>query len=123
MKDKERLEYLKQHEINTDAGMKYADDSMEFYKQLIHIFLEEFTIKKRTAEAEAKKKSREYTILVHGLKNNAKALGADKLSEIAYEHEKASKREDFGYIEENLISLLSSWEETVNVFKVFVSEK
>ena len=117
MKEKEGLAYLKEHGIDADAGMRYADTCYEFYGQLISIFIEEYQEKRETAEKEAKKEGREYTVLVHGLKNNAKALGAFSLSEIAYEHEKASKAGDRIYILEHLEELLTEWKKTVEIFK------
>ncbi len=117
MREKERLAYLKENGIDTDAGMRYADTCFEFYEQLISIFIDEYQEKRKKAEQEAKKAGREYTVLVHGLKNNAKALGAFSLSELAYEHEKASKEGNGIYIREHLEQLLSEWENTVKIFK------
>lgn len=117
MEEKERLAYLKENGIDTEAGMRYADTCFEFYEQLISIFIDEYHEKREKAEQKAKKADREYTVLVHGLKNNAKALGAFSLSELAYEHEKASKAGDGSYILEHLEELLAEWENTVKIFK------
>ena len=60
-------------------------------------------------------------MLAHGLKNNARSLGADKLADLAYEHELASQAGDVGFIKENLDALLETWEQTVHIFKEMVT--
>lgn len=117
MTGKEKLEYLKSQGIDAALGMRYADDSLSFYEELIGIFLEEYEEKVAKVVAASKEGGREYTVPVHGLKNNAKALGAVELAEIAYEHEKASKSADMEYITHNLQFLLQTWEKTVQIFQ------
>lgn len=117
MTEKEKLDYLAEHGINVGTGMKYADDSMEFYEQLIGIFTEEYEEKKNRVQEEGNCPGKEYTVLVHGLKNNARYLGADELADLAYEHEKASKSNDLSYIIAHLDILFEKWERTVQIFK------
>lgn len=117
MTDTEKLEYLKNQGIDTALGMRYADDSLTFYEELIGIFLEEYREKKEKVIRTAQEGGREYTVLVHGLKNNAKALGALELAELAYAHELASKASDAEYIAGNLQKLLQTWEGTVQIFE------
>ena len=117
MEEKERLAYLKENGIDTEAGMRYADTCFEFYEQLISIFIDEYHEKREKAEQKAKKADREYTVLVHGLKNNAKALGALELAELSYAHEKASKAGEGTYISENIEELMACWKKTVQIFR------
>ena len=117
MTEKGKLEYLKNQGIDAVLGMRYADDSLSFYEELIGIFLEEYEEKVSKVVEASKKGGREYTVLVHGLKNNAKALGAVELAGLAYEHEKASKSEDMEYIAHNLQFLLQTWEKSVQIFQ------
>lgn len=116
MTEKEKLEYLNGQGINTKAGMRYADDSLEFYEQLIEIFLQEYEGKRQKAESEYQNPGDKYTVLVHGLKNSARYLGADELADMAFEHEKASKVGDVTYIADNFQALLQMWEKVVSVF-------
>lgn len=113
----EKLNYLKKQGINVQQGMKYADDSLDFYEQLIALFLDEYEDKRACVLKESEEQGQGYTVLVHGLKNNARSLGADKLADLAYEHELASKAGDTEFIKENLDALLEKWEATVHIFK------
>ena len=121
MTDTEKLNYLKEQGIDAALGMRYADDSLTFYEELIGIFLEEYAEKEADVIRTAAEGGKQYTVLVHGLKNNAKALGALKLAEIAYGHERASKSSDTEYITGNLERLLQIWKETVQIFQKFNS--
>lgn len=116
MTEKEKLNYLNEQGIDAALGMKYADDSLPFYEELIGIFVEEYEEKVSKVVKASKEGGKEYRVLVHGLKNNAKALGVGKLAEIAYEHEMASKSGDAEYIANNLQILLQTWEETIQIF-------
>ena len=113
----EKLNYLKRQGINAQQGMKYADDSLDFYEQLISLFMDEYGEKRACVLKEAENLGQSYTVLVHGLKNNARSLGAEKLADLAYAHELASKAGDTGFIKENLDALLETWEQTVHIFK------
>lgn len=113
MTEKEKLDYWEKLGINVKAAMKYADDSMEFYEQLIGIFLKEYEQKRAKIAKEGKHSGQQYTVLVHGLKNSARYLGADKLADMAFEHEKASKAGNDSYIAEHLEALLEQWDITV----------
>ena len=117
----EKLNYLKRQGINAQQGMKYADDSLDFYEQLITLFMNEYGEKRAWVLKEAENPGQGYTVLAHGLKNNARSLGADKLADLAYEHELASKAGDVGFIKENLDALLETWEQTVHIFKEMVT--
>ena len=113
----EKLNYLMNQGINVEQGMKYADDSLDFYEQLIALFMDEYGEKRTCVLKEAENPGQGYTVLAHGLKNNARSLGADKLADLAYEHELASKAGDVGFIKENLDALLETWEQTVHILK------
>lgn len=117
MTETEKLNYLMNQGINAKQGMKYAGDSLDFYEQLITIFLNEYEAKKEQILKEAQEPEKGYTVLVHALKNNARYLGADKLADLAYEHEQASKAGDTEYIKENLTVLLETWEQTAHILK------
>ena len=38
----DKLNHLKRQGINVQQGMKYADDSLDFYEQLITLFMNEY---------------------------------------------------------------------------------
>lgn len=117
MTESEKLEYLTTQGIDAALGMRYADDSLVFYQELIGIFVAECETKIPKVEEAASRSGKDYTVLVHGLKNNAKALGAIALADAAYEHEKASKAEDAEWVRDNLPELMQIWKKTVQIFK------
>ena len=54
-----------------------------------------------------------YQINVHDLKSASKMLGADTLSEMAKDAEKAARNQDIAYIKENHQGLIDKYRETV----------
>ena len=108
---------MEKNGIDTHIGLRYADESFSFYLQLISVFVEEFEEKKKKAEETAVSAKDEYAVLVHGLKNNAKALGAERLGILFWEQEKAAKAEDRAYIAKELAGLLRAWDETIHIFQ------
>ena len=117
MTDNEKLEYLKGQGIDAALGMKYADDSLEFYEELIALFVDEYEGKHLKVKEAVKCQWKDYTVLLHSLKNNAKALGALELAELSYAHEKASKAGEGTYISENIEELMACWKKTVQIFR------
>ena len=61
-----------------------------------------------------------YSILVHALKSNARSFGFNKLGEIAYAHELASKSNDINYVNEHYNELL---DEVLRVKKIIETYK
>lgn len=59
---------------------------------------------------------KDYAILVHGLKGNARTLGADALADTAFEHEKESKAGNASYVEEHFGELLDLWDQAQEGF-------
>ncbi len=55
---------------------------------------------------------KEYAIRVHGLKGNARTLGADALADAAFEHEKQSKAGNAEYVSAHWNELLCVWDKT-----------
>ncbi len=64
---------------------------------------------------------KDYAIWVHGLKGNARTLGADALADIAYEHEMRSKAQDCAYVNEHWDELLTVWNQTLEGFQALYS--
>lgn len=63
---------------------------------------------------------KDYAILVHGLKGNARMLGADQLADMAFEHEKQSKAENLEYVKMHWEELLAIWEKTLDGFEELI---
>lgn len=62
---------------------------------------------------------KDYAILVHGLKGNARTLGAERLADMAYDHEMQSKAGNAEYAKDHFEELLAVWEETLAGFRKF----
>ncbi|MCR4780658.1 MAG: response regulator [Ruminiclostridium sp.] len=92
-------ERLASRGFNTEAGLKYAAGSEEFYTDLLNTFAAEHDAK----SAELRKAFEErdwklYRTKVHALKSAARTIGADALADLAFEHEKAAKDEQGEFI-------------------------
>lgn len=61
-----------------------------------------------------------YAILVHGLKSDAKYFGFDKLAELAYNHEMASKENNLYYVTENFNELITELDRIVHLVKQYL---
>ncbi|MBQ9926975.1 MAG: Hpt domain-containing protein [Lachnospiraceae bacterium] len=116
MTERDKLEYLEKQGINVKAAMRFADDSMEFYEQLIDIYLKEYEPKRERLQATYQNPDDEYKVLVHGLKNSSRYLGADELADLFFEHEKAAKAGNVAYILKEFASLLEMWENVNQIF-------
>ncbi len=61
-----------------------------------------------------------YSILVHGLKSDAKYFGFDTLAELAYQHEMASKENNLYYVTEQFNSLIQELDRIVHLVKQYL---
>lgn len=96
--------------IDYSQGYVYCGDSNECYSEVVEIFCEiceelEDNLKKTLADGNMS----EYAVHVHGLKGNAKSLGAVKLAELAYSHEMKSKAGDIEFCRNNWDDLHAEW--------------
>ncbi len=83
--------------IDTEKGLQYSDNDPEFYRELLAMFAEEVprSIERLTA-AMNEENTALYTTLVHGLKNNARGIGADHAADICYTAEQTARSGDIG---------------------------
>lgn len=61
-----------------------------------------------------------YAILVHAQKSDSKYLGFDKLAELSYNHEMASKENDVAYVSANINELLEEANRIVALVKQYL---
>lgn len=98
--------------MDAKKGMFYCQEDEDLYRVLLQQFIDEEQRKRketiRFLEAEDCKN---YTILVHAVKSNARTIGANELSEAARELEEAGKREDMEYIREKDEAMFSMYAE------------
>ncbi len=114
--------YLQQG-ISIRQGLNYAGGNRDVYLDLIEMFLKgKEQQEQRIRELLEKGEIAEYGVLTHGLKGNARMLGADRLADIAFEHEKAGKAGQIEYAREHWDELAQEWERCRQSFDVFYHE-
>ena len=116
-----RIDYegFMQYGISIKNGLSLAKDHMDIYLDLIEMFLKEHEKQEVMQELIVQRNMKEYAVLVHGLKGNARTVGADKLADMAYEHEMKSKAENAEYVTDHWEELVAVWEETQEGFREF----
>ena len=120
-KKKDNIDYdgYMQYGISIKNGLSLAKGDMDIYLDLIDMFLREHEKQEAMERFIIDRNMKEYAIRVHGLKGNARMLGADRLADIAYEHEMKSKAGDIAYVEAHWDELVAAWEQTQEGFRQF----
>lgn len=81
--------------IDAAKGLQYSDNDPEFYRELLIMFTEEVPkALERLTDALSEGNTALYTTLVHGLKNNARGIGADRAADICYKAEQTARAGD-----------------------------
>lgn len=107
MNNEEKIQFLKQCGVDADTGIANMMD-VETYNEIMNDFDE--ALPEELAKIEGFKNAGDmpnYAILVHALKSNARSFGFNKLGELAYNHEMASKAGDVTYVNEHYNELLA----------------
>ena len=108
--------------INIENGIFNVGGKMALYMDIVEIFLEDKERKDQLKQFMADQNAKDYGVLVHALKGDARMLGADSLADVAYEHEKQSKAGNLAYVEEHWDELVENWERTRIGFEKFYGE-
>ena len=119
MKD---AEFLKQHNVDLEKSLELFGD-METYNETIKEF--QSGIPKKISEIEKyynAKDMENYAIYVHSLKSDCKYFGFMELAELAYEHELASKANDFAKVEAKYEELMSKALEVKDIVNEYLGE-
>lgn len=80
-----------QYGIFIENGLSHAKGDAEMYLELVRMFIREREKQEELNRFRSEQNMKDYAIRVHGLKGNARTLGAEQLADIAFEHEKQSK--------------------------------
>ncbi len=115
--------YFLEYGISLKNGLSHALNDMETYLDLAALFLKEREKQETMAEFLAKEDMKNYAVLVHGLKGNARTLGADRMADMAYEHEMKSKAGDAAWVKSHWEELLTLWEHTLEGFRELCGSK
>ena len=120
--------------------MRYTDGSRDFYRQLLQLFVKNKESQQQKLEAfweqlrnlpEGKKEEQEeresllkkWVSLCHGLKGEARGLGAAALGEAFYQLELAGRSGDVKQMEKYLPTAAALWQETAEGIKRFLDEE
>ncbi len=103
--------------VSIKSALHYAGGNMKVYLDMMEVFLREKENQEKKIQTFLEKEDMpNYAVLVHGLKGNARMLGADHLADIAFEHEKASKADQLDFVKEHYEELTREWARIHGVF-------
>ena len=78
--------------LDTRKGLEYSDNDPDFYRELLRLFAEEAPKSlERLSAALDEDDMQLYTTVVHGLKNNARGIGADAAGDLCFEAEQTAR--------------------------------
>lgn len=101
--------------VNVRNAVKCRNGGMDDYLELLNLFYMDGKQKKvRLQQLIDADDLYNYGIEVHALKSAAANVGADRLSDMAKEHELAAKEENGNFIKENVRNLLSVYEDILS---------
>lgn len=110
---------LEQGEINVTNGLQFADGDVEFYRNLLEMFIKEYEEKREkihTTDID------EYFIAqVHGIKGEVRGIGAERLGNLFEELEETAKQGNSRQVEELLPEAMQEWERIVRLIQTVLS--
>ena len=81
--------------LNTAKGLEYSDNDPDFYRELLAVFVSELPeMLGNLSAALSSEDAALYTTIVHGLKNNARGIGADSAADVCFEAERTARTGD-----------------------------
>ena len=110
------------YDISVENGLAYAKGDLDMYLELARLFVKDREKQDVMRQLLQKENLKDYAILVHGLKGNARTLGADRLADMAFEHEKESKAGNAVYADDHFEELLGVWEHTLVGFETLLND-
>lgn len=119
MNSEEKINFLKQNNVDVDKGLENMMD-IETYDEILNDFYE--NVPEDMKKIENYKNTGDmpnYAILVHALKSNARSFGFTDLGEMAYAHELESKAGNTNYVNENYQNLVNKVNETLDIIKKY----
>lgn len=117
------LEYLKKKGIDVDKGISLLGDE-ETYREMMTTFLQEIDQKiEKMKTLISEKNTKEYAVLAHGIKSDAKYFGFTKLADIAYQHELKGKENDIDFIEKHHEEFFEEIKKTKEIIQPYLGEE
>lgn len=130
VKSMETVEVPTEELLNVGLGRSYSCDSDEMYRELLTMFVDTWQEKKsQIEEAYQAGDWKNYTIYVHALKSSSLSMGAEKLSDLAKQHEMAGKavqkeedtEKNLQFITEQQKALIELFENTVSAAQNYIN--
>ncbi|MBO5475396.1 MAG: Hpt domain-containing protein [Bacilli bacterium] len=113
-------EILTSNGVDINKGLELLGD-MEMYNETLQDFLTESETRiPKIIEFYNAQNMQEYSVLVHAMKSDSKYLGFDKLAELSYNHEMASKENNIEWCGQNLEILLQEANRIISVVKTYL---
>lgn len=120
MKD---VDILVKNGVNVKKSLELFGD-IQTYDSTLTVFLNEVEGKlKKIENYHEVGDMANYAIEVHSLKSDSKYFGFEKLAELAYDHEMASKKNDLKYCNSHYKELIEEANRIVNLVKKYMGEE
>lgn len=118
MKD---VSILSSNNIDFKKGIELLGD-IETYDDMLGEFLDEVNDKlDNIKNYKELGDMANYAILVHSLKSDSKYFGFDKLADLSYQHEMASKSNDVDFVNDNYESLINEADRIIGVVREYIN--
>lgn len=106
--------------IDINKGLELLGD-MEMYNETLADFLTESATRLPNIISYYQNNDMpNYAILVHAMKSDSKYLGFDRLAELSYNHEMASKENDVTYVTNNINELINEANRIIALIKQYL---
>ena len=112
---------LETYDISLKNGLSLVKGEMEMYLDIVDLFLKDRKRQDAMQQLITEQNMEEYSISVHSIKGTARALGADRFADIAYEHELKSKAGEIEYVKAHWDELIAAWDNALNGLQEFYS--
>ena len=109
--------------FNFKTGVNYTGGDVDAYNEILSIYLQKSAeTKSRIAQLYSEKSWKNYVIEVHALKGTSLMIGSAPLSELCKELEFAGKDSNYTLIEEKNDTMLSMYDQVVELGRKYVAE-
>ena len=117
-KVEELILYIK-YDIFIENGLSLVKGEMDMYLDIVDLFLKDRKRQDTMQQFIAEQNMEDYSVSVHSLKGTARALGAEKFADIAYEHEMKSKAGEIEYVKAHWDELVAAWDNALKGLQEF----
>lgn len=119
MNQDEKIAFLESFGVDAKTGVSNMMD-IETYDEIMNDFYD--SLPEEISKIDQFKNQNDmanYAISVHALKSNARSFGFNKLGDLSYAHEMASKANDSNYVNEHYEELKEAINEVVEIIKKY----